>query len=238
MCDHIIGCTCAVQQWVFIRYAVLATMKRAELMDMLQRRHELAMACVAREYLDTTEITQDSKELQQTKQQGQSDSSSNTLHGEDAATLEPASFELQRNESFKEWVERLCRTLPAVLRSSPYKASIMNGESGKRVKLDRAVRPVPKVHRLVEENLVLADTNRVAYHKKLPYAQFVCGLPERSDKRRADRVTVDGVHAGHRGALLSRQQRTVWFFVELATSLAVCGQQAITWPGAVLPASP
>lgn len=173
---------CAVQQWVFIRYAVLSTLKRSELLDMLQRRHELAMACVARKFLDTAEEMKQSNQQQSaidpshhiddhTTQQTSPDGSSNT-----ESTPQPSSFAMQENETFKQWVERLCDSLPVIYRSRAYQAHVSQGGSRVTVAAPPFPEAATKQRELIEQKRVLPGTNRVTYHPKLPFTQFVAAV--------------------------------------------------------------
>lgn len=159
-------------------------MKRPVLLDMLQRRHELAMACVARQHLDTADQPRHSdgqdastdssvREYEHMSQEGVQDACMDAK-----PNPHPASFAMQPTEVFKQWVERLCGSLPVVHRSRQYQARVLQQGGASRVEVSaQPQHRCPEQQRdLVQRKLVLPGTNRVAYQPNLPYVQFVAAV--------------------------------------------------------------
>lgn len=184
-------------------------MKRSELLGMLHRRHELAMAFVARSHLDSLEESQQGsadtslsgseqqpRSQESTEQQSLPDSP-NLAEGSDedssdaqkslrkrptssvqkASESQPQSFAMRPNESFKEWVDRLCRWLPVVSRSRPCKANVVTTKGVSSVSVSSSQLKVPENSmQVVKQNLVLPGICRVAYAPQMPYTQFVAAV--------------------------------------------------------------
>ena len=159
-------------------------MKRSVLLDMLQRRHELAMACVARQHLDTVDKTRQSDggyaspDSSDPSYDDTSEEGTQNASMKDESCPQHASFAMHTTETFKQWVERLCRSLPVVHRSRRYQAHVyeQGGASRVRVGAPPHYPPPAKYRPLIEQKLVLPETNRVVYQPQLPYAQFVAAI--------------------------------------------------------------
>lgn len=170
----------AVRQWVFARYAILATLQHSSLMDMLLRRHELAMACIARQLRDASS---DDQAVTQMFRHPEGEDSHGCVSGPspDGCASVSAHYAVQPGESFKGWLHRLRRELPQA-RSSK-RIFVVPSESNDDFHVQFATIPVPtgkmsskKQHHKILGKSLERRTKRVLYEDGLPYTQFVAAL--------------------------------------------------------------
>jgi hypothetical protein len=170
----------AVRQWVYTRYAILVGLKKSELLEMLLRRHELAMACVARGIQDA--VDQEAEAAAACHPVDTYPEAQATRSVASASGTDTAFFAHKSGESFRAWVERLQATLPALL-SNTAVAIIpeVDDQDTLVVRTTREgvaeARPSKgRLRRDMPTSALVAGTDRVAYEAGLPYTQFVAAL--------------------------------------------------------------
>lgn len=149
-------------------------------MDMLLRRHELAMACIARQLLDAS-----SDDQVLTTNGGHAEGEDSRVCVSETSREGSASvrahYAVQPGESFKGWLHRLRRELPQA-RSSK-RVYVVASESTDEFDVQFATIPIPKGVKSGKKksnkslgNSLEPRTKRVLYEHGLPYTQFVAAL--------------------------------------------------------------
>eukprot|EP00892_Ulva_mutabilis_P010444 jgi/Ulvmu1/7772/UM004_0001.1 len=175
------GSSMTIRQWVFTRYAILATLQHSALMDMLIRRHEIAMACIARSILDSVSNKDSSLDSDDLTVEGTQHALRLPADQSSRSVSATAHYAVQTGETFKGWLHRLRQELPQARPSKRVYVAVSESSDDIEVVYEPAPAPgqtgkgTQSSKRLLGKALE-PRTRRVLFEEGLPYAQFVAAL--------------------------------------------------------------
>lgn len=155
----------AVEEWCRLRYAVLLGLSHAELLHTFLRRHELAMALVARSI--AAPAADGSVPRRHGRRAAEPRSSAVAERRSVGPTRVGTAFSVRVGESFEEWLQRLCRELPPLQRI-PANTPRLTATGDVQLALPKRPASVPRRLRPL--------TDRVAYVAGMDYAEFTALL--------------------------------------------------------------
>ena len=149
-----------------MRYAVLLGLAHSELLHTFLRRHELAMALVARSIAAPASEGGAAAKRRGVRAGGARASAVDERRSMRVLTPSDTSFCVRVGESFEDWLQRLCRDLPP-LRRTPANTAMVTRSGEVHLQLPKRPGGVSRLRPL---------SDRVAYQAGMDYAQFTALL--------------------------------------------------------------